>query len=237
MQLLVAHLRRRLFSNEDNTEQILIEDDLLHEHPILNIKYTSYEVAQERDIVHIGYGRTGVMVYTPMSVEDESEPWLYANILGIYHITLRTASDSKPKSLTLLWVRWMQHHKDGLNGPNSQNYTRISFVLWSGILGNTFDFVDPSHIIRACHLIPAFALGRTCDLLDPSIARDPQGDWCAYYPNRYSADRPELKFTDKSNYDARPHHAGLSTGMPLQGLLGLESGVNASKQLRFSTSK
>lgn len=125
------------------------------------------------------------MVYTPTLGEDENEPWSYASVLAAYHATVRTASNPEPQTLTLLWVRWMQRAEVGLTGRNSRNYTRVSFVPWSGTIGNTFDFIDPSHIIRACHLVPAFNLGRTYDLLDPSVARDPQGDWSAYYANRY----------------------------------------------------
>jgi hypothetical protein len=186
MELLLTHLRERLSLNEDNTEQIFIENQTLYEHPILNIKFTSYKVKQEKDIVHVGYGRTGIMVYTPTLGEDE--PWSYANVLAVYHAIVRTTSNPEPKTLTILWVRWMQCSAVGLAGPNSRNYTRVSFVPWSGDLGSTFDFVDPSHIIRACHLIPAFNLGRTTDLLDPSVARDPKGDWCAYYANRCGLD-------------------------------------------------
>jgi hypothetical protein len=54
--------------------------------------------------------------------------------------------------------------------------------------GNTFDLVNPSHIICACHFIPNFNLGRTHTLLDPSIAQDTKGDWCTFYANRYSSD-------------------------------------------------
>lgn len=186
MDLLLAHLRERLFGpNEDNAEQIFIDGDTLHKHPILNIKFTSYEVKQERDILHLGYGRTGVMVHTPTVQQDQNEPWSYASVLEVYHVVVRTASNPEPQTLVVLWVRWMQRDAAGLAGPNAQNYTRVSFVPWSDTPGSTFDFVDPSHIIRACHLIPAFNLGRTYDLLDPSLVRNPEGDWCAYYANRY----------------------------------------------------
>ena len=56
MDLLLAHLHGRLFSDENSTEKLFIDYDTLYEHPILKIKYTSYEVQQERDIVHLGYG-------------------------------------------------------------------------------------------------------------------------------------------------------------------------------------
>lgn len=196
MELLLDHLHNRLFSDDGNTERIFIDDDTLYEHPILNIKYTSYEVQREEDIIHVGYGRTGVMVYTPTPREDENEPWSYADVLAIYHITVRTASNPKPQTLTVLWVRWMERSTTHLAGPNSQNYSRVSYAPWSGTRGGAFDFVDPSHIIRACHLIPAFNLGRTRTLLDPSVARDPEGDWCAFYANWYDLDCSRLSLTN-----------------------------------------
>jgi hypothetical protein len=188
MELLLAHLRERLFTDEDNTEQIFIENDMLYEHPIASINYTSYEVQREKDTVHVGYGRTSIEVFAPTLREDENEPWLYASVLTVYHVNVRTTSNPKPQTLTLLWVRWMQRASAGLTGPNSQNYSRVSFSPWSAVPGSTFDFIDPSHVIRACHLIPAFNLGRTFDLLNPSIARDPEGDWSAFYANRYVLD-------------------------------------------------
>lgn len=185
MELLLDHLRERLSLSEENNERIFIDNDTLFEHPILNIKYTSYEVQQERDIIHVGYDRTGIMVYTPTLTEHGNVPWSYANVLAIYHLTARTTANPSPRTLTLLWVRWMERSADTLTGPNSRNYTRVSFVPSSCIAGSAFDFVDPSHVIRACHLIPAFDLGRTRELLDPSVARDREGDWCAFYANRF----------------------------------------------------
>ena len=183
MDSLLIHLRDRLFPDGDSTEPLFIQNNTLYNHPILTINYTSYDLQRKQDIIHLGYSREGIMVYTPTLGGDE--PWSYAKILAIYHVVVRTASDPEPKRLTALWVRWMERSTSGLIGLNSQNYTQVSFVPWSGVPGTTFDFIDPSHIIRGCHLLPAFALGRTHDLLDPSIARDREGDWRAYYANRY----------------------------------------------------
>jgi hypothetical protein len=59
---------------------------------------------------------------------------------------------------------------------------RISFIDGDS---DPFGFVDPAHVIRAAHLIPAFAFGETEDLLCPSkIARretDGDEDWRFYY--------------------------------------------------------
>jgi len=119
MELLLSHLHEWLFLNKDSTEQVFIGDDVLYKNLILNIKYTSYEVMQEKDSIHIGYGQTGVMVYTLTLVKDRNKPWLYANILTVYHVTVYTASNPEPKTLTILWVQWMQCDTVGLTGPNT----------------------------------------------------------------------------------------------------------------------
>ena len=170
------------------------------------------------------------MVYTPTLGQDENEPWSYANILAIYHVIVRTASNTEPQQLTVLWVRWMQRNEVGLTGLNSRNFTRVSFVPWSGIPGSTFDFVDPSHVIRACHLIPAFNLGRTYDLLEPSFVRDPKGDWYAYYANRYGLG---LSLIETMTH---LHRTGSLIGMHSQGSPGSGLGVNAFRLPKFSTS-
>jgi hypothetical protein len=52
---------------------------------------------------------------------------------------------------------------------------------------NAFGFLDPSFVIRGCHLIPAFAEGRSDTLLrrGPSLARSEQeaDDWAFFYVN------------------------------------------------------
>ena len=61
---------------------------------------------------------------------------------------------------------------------------RIGYVCEDDPSG-AFGFLDPALVVRACHLIPAFAYGRTTSLLGPSVARDSlTGDWESYYISR-----------------------------------------------------
>ncbi len=48
-----------------------------------------------------------------------------------------------------------------------------------------FGFLDPAHVVRGCHLIPAFNAGRTRDLLDHSFVQNENGDWTNFYVNEY----------------------------------------------------
>ena len=183
MDLLHAHLRERLFSGADEDGRVFIKDDTLYEHPLLTISYTTYQLKRERDPIHLKFGNPAVMVYSPTS--QGVEPWLYARIVAVYHVFVCTVVNPEPVRVELLWVRWMERCSSQLRGANSYRFSRVSFTRCSGVPGEAFGFVDPSHLIRACHLIPAFDLGRTRDLLGLSIARDPEGDWCAFYANRY----------------------------------------------------
>jgi hypothetical protein len=181
MDLLHAHLHDRLFVDVDADNRVFIKDDTLYEHPLLTINYTTYDLEREVDTVHLNFGNQTVMVYSPTS---DAEPWLYAHVVAIYHVFVHTAANPEPRRLELLWVRWMELDSLQLGGANSSQYAQISFAPYSGIPGEAFGFVDPSHIIRACHLIPAFNLGWTRDRLGPSMARDIKGDWRAFYTNR-----------------------------------------------------
>jgi hypothetical protein len=75
---------------------------------------------------------------------------------------------------------------------SSPRYARlpiVGFVEDSDDLA--FGFLDPSLVIRGCHLIPRFASGRTNTLMmlyqGPTAARAPgyTDDWTNFYVNMY----------------------------------------------------
>jgi len=109
----------------------------------------------------------------------------------------------------------MQRDLSQLRGPNASQYSRISFVPHSGIPGEALGFVDPSHVIRGCHLIPTFNLQRTRDRLGPSMARDAKGDWQAFYANRYGLTYhkiPHSSIHRFSDHDAFARFSGIGIG-------------------------
>lgn len=181
----------------------------------MTIGYTTYDVRRDKDLVHLNFGNQAVMVYSPTS--RDAEPWLYAYVVAIFHAFVSTAADPEPKRLELLWVRWMERDASQLQGGNSCKYTRISFIPHSDTPGECFGFVDPSHVVRACHLIPAFHLQRTRDLLEVSMARDTKGDWRAFYVNRYG----QLCMQVPHLFLISHTHPDSSIMMPLRGHLVL----------------
>jgi hypothetical protein len=53
---------------------------------------------------------------------------------------------------------------------------------------DAFSFVDPGQVIRACHLIPKFVLGK-CHINGEGLSRCANDGeaWQMYYANRYAA--------------------------------------------------
>ncbi|KAK0232203.1 hypothetical protein EDD85DRAFT_735974, partial [Armillaria nabsnona] len=82
-----------------------------------------------------------------------------------------------------LWVRWYGTEPGYRWGFKSARLPKIGFVPEDD--EGAFGFVDPSLVLRACHLTPVFSAGRTRTLLDfsPSAARHPgeDKDWVNYY--------------------------------------------------------
>jgi hypothetical protein len=88
--------------------------------------------------------------------------------------------------IEFLWVRWLELDPSYRGGYCKLRLHRLRFV--KGTDERAFGFVDPSDVVRAVHLIPAFHHGKTTDYLDPSIARsmdhdDEDEDWKYYYVN------------------------------------------------------
>jgi hypothetical protein len=117
--------------------------------------------------------------------------------------------------MEFLWVRWFGLDTEWDSGPSRLRLDRIGYVPDDD--PDAFGFLDPDHVLRACHLIPSFAVGRTALLLAPSMARDDSraGDWTNYYVNRSvpylfkNTHLPPDRFVDR---DMMMRYLGLGVG-------------------------
>lgn len=90
------------------------------------------------------------------------------------------------RRVEFLWARWLETDRLYSYGAAPRRLERLRFV--SGPLAESVGFVHPSQVLRGCHLVPAFAHGRTLDYLpttETSVLRDEDGDWKYYYMNRF----------------------------------------------------
>ena len=87
--------------------------------------------------------------------------------------------------MELLWVRWLRVEPGYNWGLWEAQLPKVGFIPDNDDL--TFGFLDPSLVIRGCHLIPCFSDGRMAALLrqGASVARRPSedDDWCSFYVN------------------------------------------------------
>lgn len=185
----------RPFTDEQRNS-VRILGDKLYSTKIFRVNYTTYDMRRDQDTMN---PRThcDVMVLSPETGPD-AHPFWYARVLGVFHTkVLHTGPQSRNRSvqrIEFLWVRWFGVVPNHQSGSSSARLPKIGFVPdWESEdkdedeeYSSAFGFLDPSLVLRGCHLVPAFAAGRTSELLkttSPTAAR-PLGevdDWANYY--------------------------------------------------------
>jgi hypothetical protein len=176
------------FSDADrNTVRII--DNRVYSAKVLRVNYTTYDVRRDQDSLN---PRThcDVMVASRETGPD-AHPFWYARVLGVFHTRVLhmgpAATNRSVQHMEFLWVRWFGTEIGHRYGFKVARLPKIGFVDEADDLA--FGFLDPSLVLRGCHLIPAFVNGRTSTLLKTlhSAARPPGevDDWAAFYVNMY----------------------------------------------------
>lgn len=159
------------FSNEQRGH-IDIESNMLYRHKTLQLKYTTYDMQEDKDTMNRSR-YSGIMVAS----DDEEHPYLYGRVIDIFHVNVRNRgpcsllTDGSTATLPIVWVRWFRHDRTGgPSGFHSLRYPSISYC--NSDEPDAFGLIHPDEIIRAVHLIPRFELGHTDDYLSvPSKGR------------------------------------------------------------------
>ncbi|THH16591.1 hypothetical protein EUX98_g9280 [Antrodiella citrinella] len=193
---LYARLSKMPYSGDENDftdndrHRVLILQDRLYRHKVLRVNYTTYDVRRGQDSLN---PRThpDIMVLAHEDNSGDSHPYWFARIIGVYHVNVKLLNSDlslpsgPPKRMEFLWVRWFGRDPGAPSGWRARRLPRIGFVDATTEAGSPpFGFLDPAQVIRGVHLMPAFAHGRTTELLPPSIARQPDEndeDWQCYY--------------------------------------------------------
>ncbi|KIJ31600.1 hypothetical protein M422DRAFT_185748 [Sphaerobolus stellatus SS14] len=116
-------------------------------------------------------------------------PYWYAGVLGIFHCVVRIRGSGEWQDVHFLWVRWFGRTDPRVHGSINLNGLDCIGLVTADDDTDAFGFVNPSHIKRACHLIPAFEHGQTEALLPGhSVGRAPTDatlDFNHHYVNRF----------------------------------------------------
>jgi hypothetical protein len=172
--------------SEEQRNSVQIINNQMYASKVLRVNYTTYDVRRSQDYMS---PRThcDIMVLSP-ETEGDAHPYWYARVLGVFHVkVLHTGAAAKNRSIQsmeFLWVRWFGLEPGYRSGTHAACLPKIGFVPDTD--DNAFGFLDPSLVVRGCHLVPAFAAGRTQLLLStcsPTAARAPDetDDWVNYY--------------------------------------------------------
>ena len=162
-----------------------IVDNQVYSSQLLRVNYTTYNIRRDQDSVN-PHTHSDVMV---SSHEDDPQahPYWYAQVLGVFHLRVLHLNPSAMNRLVqhmeVLWVWWFGLVPGHWFGSKVAQLPKIGFVPDTDLLA--FGFLDPSLVVHATHLIPAFNDGWTAELLatSPTAGRLPgeTDDWVAFF--------------------------------------------------------
>ncbi|KAG8933829.1 hypothetical protein FRC01_006874 [Tulasnella sp. 417] len=186
----ISQLRGVRYDGEDTTytnaerHQLHIKNDSLYQHTHLRINYTSYDVRRAQDSISLRTACRDIMVAA--NDAKYSHPFWYARVLGIWHAFVAEEESGNVKEwkrVDVLWVRWFGFQPGTAGRRNNVRLDRVGFVPLED--DGAFGFIHPEEVIRASHIIPAFAHGREKSTIGHSFVQEPMGDYNYYYIMRF----------------------------------------------------
>ena len=175
------------FTDHDR-RKVLLHNNRIYCHKTLRINFTTYDCRRDQDTIN-PRTRSDVMVLANEDEDSENtHPYWYARVIGIFHAMVRRVGSATTfEQMDFLWVRWYGFDTHARSGFKARRLHQIGFLNSHEDTG-AFGFIDPSDVIRAIHLIPAFHHGTSSQFLPPSIARrEDEGDedYVRYYVGMY----------------------------------------------------
>lgn len=166
----------------EQRNEIVFENDRLYKHKVIQLNYTTYDLRREQDSLN---PNSQADIYV-LSHDDDGLPYWYARLLGVFHAKVydlaeRAVKQSTPVEMQFAYVRWYRLERTPW-GFAAKRQPRVRFLDAED--PEAFGFINPKDIVRAAHIVPAFAYGKTYEYLPgETIARAPgdQEDWKFYY--------------------------------------------------------
>ncbi|KAJ3804112.1 hypothetical protein F5876DRAFT_70902 [Lentinula aff. lateritia] len=161
------HILKRLLGIPQNEREfsaaqratITFKNNKIFRHKVIHLNYTTYDMRRNQDSCN-PRTQSDIMMLSGDPETSSEHPYWFARIIGVYHEQYGISTKHMPK---------------------------LSFINTSN--PESFGFVNPSNVIRGCHIIPAFSDGKTDQfLVGPSLARreaDNGEDYFRYYMNMW----------------------------------------------------
>ena len=150
---------------DDQHNSVQILHNRLYSVATMHVNYTTYDVCREQDIVNPHtYNNVMVLSY---ETKHGHHPYWFAHVLQVFraHVCHCGAESHNllVQPMEILWVHWYEIVPGHHYRSTCTRLLKISFVPDSDLAA--FGFLDPSLVIRGCHLIPVFSDGHSSNLL------------------------------------------------------------------------
>lgn len=190
---------------QQQAEGILFHNDRLFKHNLFKVNYTTYDIRRDRDVVNPKTPQRDIMGL--LSPESGGHPFWYARVLGVYHANVVYVGpgmlDYRSHRMEFLWVRHFEVVHDAPIGWSALDRVRFLPMVRRDQISQgkpqAFGFIDPSHVLRACHIVPASASGRLHpDGIAMSKHAQDGKDYIGYDVNRFLVSPICLNISSKS---------------------------------------
>jgi hypothetical protein len=193
-----------LFPAGNDRDAVFFQNNRMYRHHLARFNYTTYDIRRAQDVVNPGTSHRDIMLLAN-TTESSDHPFLYCRVLGIYHVNVIYTGegmiDYNARRIDFLWVRWFEY--DGNRSVRWEDFKLDSLRFPPLATEDAFGFVDPRHVLRGSHIVPAFTSGKPHRERDsrsiPAFAsekthRDAVSlskhacdvhDWSRYYVDRY----------------------------------------------------
>lgn len=174
--------------SDEECQDVFIYKNTVNFNTRLRINYTSYDVRRHQDVINPKlHADFMVLSGDPRNKDAPScmtEPYWFARALKIGHVYAKLRDMDDYRRIDFVWARWFELDETLKGGWSFKRPPIFSFTPATSNY-EAFGFMDPAHIVRAVHMIPVFAHGRTpLDLPALSIAHeydvddaDSEGEW------------------------------------------------------------
>ena len=164
---------------------VLFKGNRIYRHRLLCINYTTYDLQRDFDSINPRTNHRDIMLLSDS--DDNAHPFSYARVLGIFHANIiytgPGSRDFQSRRIEFLWVRRFEVLQDNFLAWEQHALDMVRFLPMAD--EDAFGFVDPTDVLRSCHIIPSFADGRLhLDHNARSRCADDSDDWKRYYVNR-----------------------------------------------------
>ena len=187
------------FTFPDNERNALqIKNNNFYEHGTMHVNYTTYDGRRSQDYINPRTHSDIMLVGSEDDSDDggDDQYW-YAKVLKILSVDVRYVPTAEGQNtqeyrrMHFLLVRWYGRDMDRPGSWEKKRLHAVGFVpnepSEDGNFNPPFGFLDPDLVLRRVHLIPAFAHGKTEELLPGRSLARPKGtgdaDWNVYYVN------------------------------------------------------